>query len=183
SWPPLALALGALLTAPGPRVRVASVALVLAGFGIGAEKLLHQNYSRPDYRAATEFVMARAAPGDVVIDATGVLSPGPLTPLDATWHGGLPVIRAGAPAERDHPFNVFDRIVPVDDAIRAAVATAAGHRIFLVQNTFQQSVAIQQRLAALRNERFPAPYRSVSERKYPAFVGGLRVREFAPRTP
>jgi hypothetical protein len=183
SWPPLALALGALLTAPGPRVRVASVALVLAGFGIGAEKLLHQNYSRPDYRAATEFVMARAAPGDVVIDATGVLSPGPLTPLDATWHGRLPVIRAGAPAERDHPFTVFDRIVPLDDAIRAAVATAAGHRIFLVQNTFQQSVAIQQRLAALRAQRFPAPYRGVSEREYPSFVGGLRVSEFAARTP
>ena len=52
---------------------------------------------RPDYRAAAAFVDRQAAAGDVVVDATGSVSPGPLTPLDVTLDPVHPVVRAGHP--------------------------------------------------------------------------------------
>jgi hypothetical protein len=68
----------------------------------------------------------------VVIDETGVLSPGPLTGLDVALHGHLAVIRALAPAERDHPFGLRDPYVPLSAAAPQVVARAAGARIFVV---------------------------------------------------
>ncbi len=53
----------------------------------------------------------------MVVDETGALSPGPLTGLDVSLHRALPVFRAEAPAERDHPFGFGDPIVPLAQAV------------------------------------------------------------------
>ena len=104
SWPYLALSAAAFVFAAGPRVGRRGGAGVLA-FALGAPKLLSR-FARPNYQAAASFVNAHAHDGDVVIDGTGGLSPGPLSGFDVAYHGRLPVFRALAPAERDHPFGV-----------------------------------------------------------------------------
>ena len=74
--------------------------------------MLEPEHQRPDYKAAAAFVDSHSSPRDVVIDAS-VLSPGPFAGLDVALDRSLPVIRAGAPQERDHPFGYFDPIFPL----------------------------------------------------------------------
>jgi len=132
SWPGLALAAGTLVAWTGPRVRIAAAALAIGCFAIGAAKLLDQRYERPNYSAVADFIEGSARPGDVVIDESAVLSPGPLSHLDTVLDPPGPVVRSRAPQERDHPFNVFDRFVTTDAAAGRAVKLAGGRRIFLV---------------------------------------------------
>lgn len=179
SWPALALTLAALLVAAGPRLRYVVGALAVVAVAVGGVKMLEGRYRRPDYRAAAAYVERHARPGDVVIDETAVLSPGPLSPLDVTLGGGHPVLRAAAPAERDHPFNFFDRIVPAHEAIGQAVARASGHRVFVVFDRFPADVIPPARLAALRSgSRFPPSYHPIASRLWPSFINPLEVRVY-----
>ncbi len=130
SWPGFALALAALLAAAGPRLRLLTTALVVASFAFGAAKMLEPGYQRPDYRALSRFVERTASPGDVAVEGA-VISPGPLSGLDVAFDRPLRVFRAGRPQERDHPFTLFDSVVPLSEVGRRAAA-AGGRRIFLV---------------------------------------------------
>jgi 4-amino-4-deoxy-L-arabinose transferase-like glycosyltransferase len=159
SWPPLALSLATLLVAAGPRLRLAAVALAVASFAIGAAKLLQDEFQRPDYEAVAGFVKGNAAPGDVVIDETGVLSPGPLSHLDVVLDRPLRAFRSRAPQEHDHPFTIFDPNVTPAEATRKAIAAAEGGRIFLATDV---------RGAALK--RPFGPYRLVETRRYPGII-------------
>ena len=132
SWPFLALAGAALVTAAARRVAVPAAGLTVVAFVLGGAKMLEARYQRPDYQSAGAYVAAHARAGDVVIDETGGLSPGPLTGFDVAFHRRLPVLRARSPAERDHPYTVFDPIVSLQSAVERAVAAAHGHRVFLV---------------------------------------------------
>lgn len=163
SWPAFALLLAALVVAAGPRLRFAAAALAIASFAIGAAKMLESRYQRPDFGAAASFVDRRATPGDVVIDETAELSPGPLSPLDVALRGHHRVLRALAPQERDHPFTFFDPRVTVRGAVSKAVA-ADGRRTFVV--------------SYMRSTRFPARYRLVASRTFPGFLG-VRVQVYA----
>jgi hypothetical protein len=170
SWPGVALALAALLLAAAPRWRPVAAGLAIAAFAIGAVKMLSTRYSRPDYRAAARYVERTARPGDVVVDVTGVLSPGPPTALDAALRGRRPVIRGGTPAERDHPFGFGDPPVPLDAALRQAVAAAHGNRVLVVSNRFPQRISgIERRTAPVRLS-VPPPYRLVATRDYPGIA-------------
>jgi 4-amino-4-deoxy-L-arabinose transferase-like glycosyltransferase len=168
SWPALALAFSALLVAAGPRLRFAAVGLAVASFAIGAVKLLDEQYGRPQYQATANFVDRNAAPGDVVIDETGVLSPGPLSHIDPYLARPRRVIRSRAPQENDHPFTVFDRNVPRAEAARRAVAAADGARIFLVTD-----------LSVLKLRRMGS-YRLVETRRYDGMIR-LAVQVYADR--
>ncbi len=147
-------------------------------------KLPSDAIQRPDVRSATNLIERQAPRGAVVVDATGVLSPGPPTPVDAMLEPGYRVVRAVAPSERDHPFNVFDPIVPMQDAIREAVQLARGDRIWLVttrlpiQGNPVEGARI--RREAARNETFPAPYRRVETHEYDGVLGTI-VRVYARR--
>jgi 4-amino-4-deoxy-L-arabinose transferase-like glycosyltransferase len=132
SWIPAALAFGLLLNASGRRVRVFASALALAGFLLSGLSMVNDVHQRPHYQQAADYVDHTAHLGDVVIDETGELSPGPLTALDLTLHRPLAIVRALAPQERDHPFGLFDPYVPLAAASRQAAALAARHRILLV---------------------------------------------------
>jgi MFS family permease len=160
SWPAFALSLAALLLSAGPRLGLLAVALAIASFAIGAAKMLQDRFQRPDYAAAGAYIDRSAAPGDAVIDESGVLSPGPLTHLDPVLHRPLRVFRANAPRERQHPFTVFDPVVSPAAASRRAVATGGRH-VFLVSD-----------VAGARALRRLPGYRAVAILTYP---GVLRV--------
>jgi len=129
--PPFMLCLAALLMVAGPRLRILTAALALASFALGAAKLLDERYQRPNYGAAAELIDSEAVPGDVVIDAA-VLSPGPYSPLDVELRRAHTLVRSGAPAQRERPFGLFDRVVPRREAASRAIAAADGRRIFVV---------------------------------------------------
>ena len=172
SWPALGLSLGALLAAAGPRARYVTAGLVIGALAMGAVRMLGDQNQRPDYRAAAAFVDRQAAAGDVVVDATGSVSPGPLTPLDVTLDPVHPVVRAGAPAERDHPFNLGDRTIPLQEALTEATRQAAGRRVYLVAASGPDLPAYQQRRKDLGESRIPNGYRVTSDH---VFAGFLRV--------
>ena len=99
SWPYLALVGAAVLTATRRSVAV-------AGDGAGdrrrsrsaRSKCSSSRFGRPDYQGAAAYIARNARAGDVVVDVTGVLSPGPLTGLDVALHAAaadLPRRRAG----------------------------------------------------------------------------------------
>ena len=171
SWPALALSFAALLMTAGPRLRIAAAALAVAAFALGAAKMLEPRYQRPDYQAVAELIERHARPGDVVIDESGVLSPGPLTGLDVTLQKPIAVFRAGIPAERDHPFGLYDRIVPLPEATSAAAAAAHGGRLFVVESRAHGGVvALTQRMTALVEKQIPASYRRIAYYVYPGTV-------------
>jgi hypothetical protein len=116
--------------------------------------MLNPYFSRPQYQSAAQYVSDHLRPGDVVLDETGGLSPGPLTGFDVAFHGHATVVRALAPAETDHPWTFFDPKVTLPAAVRTAVADAHGGRVFVVG-------------AELFRLRFPPPYRLVALRRYP----------------
>jgi len=169
SWPALALALGALVAAAGPRVRIAAAALAIACFAIGAAKMLEDRYERPHYTAVANFIERNADRGDVIIDESAVLSPGPLSHLDTVLDRRNPVLRSRAPQQRDHPFNVFDAFVTPEQSARAATKLAGGARIFLV--TDGAGATIHRPLGS---------YRLVESRVYPGLLN-LVVRVYENR--
>jgi hypothetical protein len=174
SWPYLALTGGAVLALSGPRAVLLGAALALIAFALGAVKMLGGDFQRPDYRGAASYIAQSARPGDVVVDETGALSPGPLTGLDVALHRRLPIVRAQAPAERDHPFGFLDPIVPLQQAVAQAVAAAHGHRVFLVTNAFVTDIASLAGRVNAAPSQFPADYRLTAERAYPG-VGATLV--------
>jgi len=159
SWPAFALALSALLVAAGPRLRFVAVGLAVASFAIGAWKVLDEQFGRPQYQAAANFVERNAGPRDVVIDETAVLSPGPLSHIDPFLDRPGRVLRSRAPQEHDHPFTLFDRYVPRAEAARRAVAAADGARIFLVTD-----------LGSALKPRSMGSYRLVETRRYDGII-------------
>ena len=181
SWPALGLLFAALLTSAGSRWRFAAVGLALASFAIGADRMLVEPYERPDYQAAADYLARHAGPEAVVIDETGELSPGPLTPLDIVLREPLRVFRAGSPAERDHPFGFTDPVVPLAGAIRGAVAASHGASVFVVSTISAPSdiVQLNQRTRP-QTPRFPAPYRLVAAHVYPG-IARVEVSVYSER--
>ncbi len=178
SWPYLALAAAAVLNLCDRRVALLAAALAVAGLAIGSAKMLGGDFQRPDYRAAARDVSDLVRPADVVIDETGALSPGPLTGLDVALGRTLPLIRAEAPVERDHPFTFGDPIVSLPQAVAEAVRRADGHRVFVVRNGFVTDIASLAGRVAPGQTRFPDGYHLVAQRAYPG-LGATVVQVFA----
>lgn len=178
SWPYLALTGAAVLALSGPRAALLGAVLALIAFALGAVKMLGGDFQRPDYQGAASYVVQNARPGDVVVDETGALSPGPLTGLDVALHRRLPIVRAQAPAERDHPFGFSDPIVGLQQAVVEAVAAARGHRVFLVTNAFVTDIASLAGRVNPAPSQFPADYRLTAERVYPG-LGATLVAVYA----
>ena len=162
AWPPLAIGLAALLEASGG-LRVAAVTLAIAGFAIGAVKMLDPDRRRPDYEAAAAFIDREAGPGDVVIDATGV-SPAPFSAVDVTLERPHRLLYLRTSGVQYRPFRFLPAPSPAQVADRAAVA-ARGHRIFVVTGPI---------LGRLVMDRLPPTARRVETRRFPGFLD-LRV--------
>lgn len=169
SWPGFAIAVALLLVSAGPRLRVATAGLAVLALAIGAVKMLEPSNARPQYRRAAEYLNAHSTQGDVVIDETAVISPGPLSSIDPYLTRRGPVFRSLQPQERDHPFTVADPVVSMSQASRRAIAAAHGRRIFLATDIGR---------AALKR---PVPgYRAVAKRSWPG-IFGVEVVVYAPR--
>jgi hypothetical protein len=130
SWPGLALAIGAVVTAAGPLLSFACAALVLSGFAIGGAKTLEARFARIDYRDATGAIEKRWAPGDAVVDVPAP-TPVPLTGLDVYLPQTNPEFRLGLPVS-EHPFAIGDPVPPPNRLIAGAIRSAKGKSIFLV---------------------------------------------------
>jgi hypothetical protein len=166
SWPFLALCAGAVVFAAGRRAGVVAAALAVVAFALGAAKMLESRFSRPNFQAPADYVAVHARPGDVVVDGTGALSPGPTTPLDVTLHRRMPVVRALAPAENDYPFNFLTPSVPISTAFSRALALAHGARIFVVS----VRLAVNPTGPTLTPPELPGGYARCSQRRYEGFV-------------
>lgn len=177
SWPALALLVGVLLTRAGPRLGLVATALAIVGFSLAAVRMVEPRNHRADYRAAADFVERHALRGDVILDESAALSPGPLSALDVALGPGHRVLRALAPAESDHPFGFFDPVVSPSVAVPRAIAAAGGGRIFLVQNIFDRAALRRIQPDRRQPTRFPPSYRVIREQR---FVG-VRVRVYAER--
>jgi 4-amino-4-deoxy-L-arabinose transferase-like glycosyltransferase len=172
SWPEFALLLGALFAKAG-RFRYVAAGLAVTCLAVGTAKMLTDPYERPQYVAATRSIDALARPGDVIVDGTAVLSPGPLSGLDVVGKRLPGLIRAQAPREKDHPFGLADPVVPLPDAIRNAVAAARGRRIFVVTMRFRDPrTAVLERLHLGTREGpvLPRPYELVEDHDYRGIV-------------
>jgi hypothetical protein len=168
SWPALALAFAALLGAAPRWARLAAPGLAIGGFAISAGLMLTTPYARPNTAAAAGFIERALGPHGVVIDETGEISPGPVTPLDTALRKPVPTFRAGSPGERTHPFGFADPVVPLSAATQAAVAAAAGGPIVVVRNLIPPSAQVTQRSQPAKPV-LPASYRLRTKRVF----GGL----------
>jgi hypothetical protein len=169
SWAPFALSVATLLVVAGPKLRFAAAALAVGALAIGAAKMMEAPFKRPDYAAAARFIDRTAAPGDVVVDGTEALSPGPLSGLDATLERSHSVIRVRAPRKRNLPFVRGERLLTLSEVTRRAASEAAGQRIFiagLLPNEAYLAV-----IAEHVNRALPAGYRRVAARSYVGIIG------------
>jgi Dolichyl-phosphate-mannose-protein mannosyltransferase len=177
SWPYVALAGAAAMGVLRARAAVPAAGLAVVALALGAATLLSAPFQRPDYQGAASYVLGHARPGDVVVDETGALSPGPLTGLDAALPAhlqGLRIFRAEAPAERDHPFGFLDPIISLQQGVDRAVAAARGHRVFVVTNGFATDIAGLAARVKPAPSHFPARYRLTAEQGY-AGIGDTLV--------
>ncbi len=138
SWPGLALSSGALLAAPRAPARYLCTALTLAGFSVGAVKLLSSAHQRPDYRAAARMIVAGGSRSDAVAIVPAP-TPGPLAAMDAALayagQPGRPLIRIGSPplATVLHaaPYALLPA-TPATTLAQQATAVPSGGHLFVV---------------------------------------------------
>jgi hypothetical protein len=130
SWPFLALAIAALVTAARPALRTVAAALAVASFGLAAGTLMGRDFQRPAYGSLAQF--ADEHPGAVVVNGAS-FSAGPLTAFDVPDSApDAPVFRVDVPEQDDTPFTLDERRPdPVDIAERAGAA-AGGRPIIVV---------------------------------------------------
>ena len=171
SWPAFALILAVLVSAGRYPFRIASVVLLVAGFGIGAARMLEPKHQRPDYKAAAAFVDSHSSPRDVVIDAS-VLSPGPFAGLDVALDRSLPVIRAGAPRNETTRSGISTRFFLGKG--RENGGKANGRRVFLV--SLRTGVPLvpgrpaYSQVARVLAAKLAPGYRHVVTRSYPGIL-------------
>lgn len=150
SWPGLALAVGILLTRPPGALRVAAVALVLAGFAIGGAKMATSGVQKPNVDAAAAFIERIGRCGDPIV-AESIFAH-PLTEFDvALAEAGRsaekchPVLRLGAPplseelkslaGPHGQPLSFSAPPERPEVVARAAAALARNRTLFLVAPT------------------------------------------------
>jgi len=144
--------------------------LAVVALGVGAVKMVDDDYARPAWKDMARFLDERRGDGDVVIDETALLSPGPLSSIDPYLARRGPVVRAGKPQQRDHPFNVFDHVTTVGEATAMAMKLARGRRIFLAPVD-----------EASRRPHPLGRYRMVERREWPGFINAVvQIYELSP---
>ena len=180
SWPAYVLVLAVLLAAAGPRLRWIACGFAILAFAIGGLKMVDDDYVRPDHRASAQFVEREIRSGDAVIDETAVISPGPPSTLDTTLRPGLPVFRAGAPAQKHRPFDFGDPIVTIGEAVAQATELPGEGRILLVSTGAPDVIGHEQRRRALRGRISDFGYERVARRTFPGFEPA-QVEIFEPR--
>jgi hypothetical protein len=180
SAPALALVVGALVTAGRRPVRIVATGLLIAGFAIGAVRMVDPDNRRPAYDSVAGFIEATGQQGAPVVDV-GPFTPGPQTPLEAALAPkgkagpeDRPVMTLGFPtlADRLDAFRanegggLFFQSVPSDEEIARQAAPSAGSgKVFLIvpDSTFEPDL---RRVAAFR-AALPPRFHEVETRTFP----------------
>lgn len=92
AWAGLPLLVAAGAAAAGPRWGLVALVLIVAGFSVTTARLLDPAKSTVAYEKAAEAIEENENQGGAVIDAS-IISPAPLSPLDAYLETGLPEFR------------------------------------------------------------------------------------------
>jgi hypothetical protein len=129
SWPGLALAVGALLTTVPRPFRIASTALVLSAFALGAVRTLDTDVQRPDYPGAAEFVDRHSGPQDPVVDVP-LYTPAPVTALQVSLKEPHRFLQFREPSLLGQSLG-YSGVTPADFR-RRVTAVAAEHRVVVV---------------------------------------------------
>ena len=187
SWPALALAIGAFVTAGRGWLRLVAVGLMVGAFAIGGFKMLDADNQRPDYEAVVRFIEEAGSPGDPVVE-TQTPSPGPQTTLEAE------LAPEGKLRPDEHPVRVLgnaslrERLesrypggggpvallpaTPPEEIAREAVALARNGTIFLVTpgaGSIEQVRANLYSPASSFLAALPPRFELVETRHYPGF--------------
>lgn len=167
SWPYLALAVAAVVTAARPPVRALASLLLVAGMAIGAVTMLGPDYRRPEYRAVTR--LADERPGSVIVNAR-LLSPGPLTnfEVEGSRPEAAPVFRLLLPQQMERPFTLGEARLSPPEVMAQAVAAADGAPVLVVAAIPEQAVVVD--ALALLPDGYRLTERLVLEGIYPAQV-------------
>jgi hypothetical protein len=99
SWPAMALAIGALVTAPRAPVRLVAVTLVVVAYVIGGVKMLSPAWQRGDVHGALAYIERTGKSGDPIVSLPAFANP--LSEVDAAF--------AGTPNYTYVPGNTLDR--------------------------------------------------------------------------
>ena len=173
SWPGLAVAVGALVTAPVGLVRVAAVSLVVGAFAIGAFNMLDADNQRPSYAEAADFIERTSSPGDVIVESP-VPTPGPLAPLtdvaDDDARSRHPVERLGYPSLRAKLRSPPYALLPVASAetvAQRALRRGRGGDIFVV---IGGSAELRTGLLEAFQEGLPTDVRLDQRRTFPGLI-------------
>lgn len=182
SWPGFAVLLAALLTYARAPLRAAAVALVIAGFAIGALKLSETSNQRPDYQSAAAYI-DRTDHGTAPVVEAGSATPGPPTETEAALaldqaHERHQVLRIGLPTLNTvlHAPAYTKLPVPSGEVIAREAATLAGDgTLFIVVPT---NITIA-RLEAVRRKHVRHGTGALG--LFASFLGALPAR-FQPVT-
>lgn len=177
SWPYLALTFAALITVGSMRLRVLAATLVVAGFAIGAAKMVTPDLERPRYSEVTQLVDDLSAA--VVVDASA-FTPGPLSNFEVvTTTPEAEVLRLNIPEQRTDPFDLADRLTEPAEIASRAVAASSGGPIVVVTSPSDKAIdslntpAVRvrdSRLVAEFVDALPPAYELVSSRLIPGLV-------------
>ena len=122
SWPGLAVAMAALLTAGPPIPRTVAITLVVGAFAYGAVRMTEPRFQRADFKDAAAFIDQEAAPNDVVLDVN------PLGLTRAKNPSSQPVALT-LDVNFDKPHDSIDYTQPSDG--RRALRAAAGRHLVI----------------------------------------------------
>jgi hypothetical protein len=99
SWPAMALAIGALVTAPRAPVRIVATTLVVGAYAIGGFKMLSPSWQNGDVHGALAYIERTGKSGDPIVSLPAFANP--LSEVDAAL--------AGTPDYTYVPGNTLDR--------------------------------------------------------------------------
>ena len=132
SWYGFAIAVSALILAPGGAATLVSLILVFGGYGIAAAKLFQDVNQTIDAKTAARLIEDMRRPGDVVIDRTAVkTTPVPLSPLEAYLSGKVDF--SPGLSTSDPPFLPFDPgVTPPAEDMKEGYRQAEGNRALVL---------------------------------------------------
>jgi dolichyl-phosphate-mannose-protein mannosyltransferase len=205
SWPGFALLVGALVTSGRGPIRILATGLLVAGFAIGAAKMLDEDHQRPDLKDAVAFIDRVGEPDSPVVEIP-LPSPGIQSPLEAALAPqgkGVPTSRSVFPVgyptfavrldeAKDGHVALLPPIpaVPREEEIARQAAREAGTgKLFLVNpgmSTLAELSAVPGPAASLL-AALPPRFREVEFRIFPGLgdaqvsVHMLEGRAWPPR--
>ncbi len=199
SWPGWALLLGAVVTRPSGRWRLAAAAFVLGGFVAGTAMMLNPDNQRPDYTQAAAYLLSHATSAEPIVDAPAN-SPGTKQALEIAMAdrgaGDRTILRVGIPTLADAEAlrapggagQFADVPIPSGSSIaRQALADADGGPIsyvtggggdFELRKELLRGTAPGDFLDAL-----PTSYHLLSTAHFPGLNGGVSVYQLGPDSP